>query len=60
MKRVFCSQYNDGCCSSCHDYDEFYKTVYKGIEVNHCCTSFDLIKFDIDRHSEEPLENNCE
>lgn len=62
MKKVFCSQYDDiCCCQSCHREDEFYKTTYKGIEVNHCCTSITDIKLDIDYHSEDPSEKfNCE
>lgn len=60
MKKLFCSQYkNVNCCETCHNQDESYKTVYKGFEMNHCCSSYIAIQNDIDAHLEEPLEDSC-
>jgi hypothetical protein len=61
MKKVFCSQYTtDDCCDTCHMHEEYYKSVYKGIEISHCCSSLQFIKWDIDQHQEEKPENDCQ
>ena len=60
MKKLFCSQYkNIECCDSCHLDDQFFKTMFKGFEINHCCSSKYDIEQDILKHSDEPLEDSC-